>query len=537
MKPIYVTLTIALIIRLAFGSLFPVTQDEAYYFIWSRALDFGYFDHPPFIAWLVSLGNLNPSNVLSFRALGIFASLLVPIIFISILKKTGVDQKRAIITGLCLTCFNLGALVFGFLQTPDLPLIVFWSLALHEAIAALSGHEKRWLSAGIFTGLGFLSKYTMVIIGLVFLYGLIKKKGALRSPWPYLGGLCFALVISPHLLWNHNNDWVSIRFQLGRGFLSQYHVDTENANKLPLAIDAAPTSQEVKLADYFKELLEPKETKKPKSNITRAIERFSEFFSGQLALWGAFLVVIISGFWRRKSRQLNEEKGNWAPHTKAITEAAFFVPLLIFGLISPFQKIEANWPAAYMIAAAVILTHKINIPKRQIYAASIVNTILVLFLVIHGKFPFVHQGISGDRVLRETHGYEALSKKLSQLDAPVFADTYQNTSMLAFYDPKGEYMQWPGITRMSELIRRKELVHFNFADLKRTGRFYLITNNFYPPQIKDFSSRRLWKIFSCIDGTLDIIEAYGSRPAIDHCPLNVQAWTLTEYALTKTLSY
>lgn len=534
MKPIYIILTLALFIRLAFGSLFPVTQDEAYYFIWSRALDFGYFDHPPFIAWLVSLGNFNPGNVFSFRVLGILTSLLVPIIFISILKKTGINHRKAIISGLCLTCFNLGALVFGFLQTPDLPLIVFWSLALHEAMAALKGDEKRWLSAGVFTGLGFLSKYTMVIIGLVFLYGLIKKKDALKSPWPYLGGLCFALVITPHLLWNHNHDWVSIRFQLGRGFLSQYHVDTKNANKLPPAIDAAPQSQEVKLADYFKELLEPEKPKKPRSNVTRGIERLIEFVSSQLALWGAFLVVIATSFWRRRNNLSTDSKLTWAPHTKAITKAACFVPLFIFGLISPFQKIEANWPAAYMIAAAVILIHKINLSKKQLYTASIINIMLVSLLVIHSKFPFVHQGISGDRVLKETYGYEALSAKLSQLDAPVFADTYQNTSLLAFYDPEGVYMQWPGITRMSELIRRKELVHFNFSELKRVGRFYILTNNFYPPQINNFSSRRLWKIFSCIDGKLDIIEAYGPRPAIDHCPLKVQVWTLTEYALTNT---
>lgn len=532
MKPVFITIFIALFIRLSFGYLFPVTQDEAYYFIWSRALDLGYFDHPPMIAWLVSLGNLNPTNVFTFRFLGILTSLLVPIVFVSILKKTGIEDKKAIFSGLILTCFNLGGLVFGFLQTPDLPLIIFWSLAIHEAIVALKGNDKRWLSAGVFTGLGFLSKYTMVIVGLVFLYGLIKKKNALKSPWPYLGGLCFVLVITPHLLWNYHNDWVSIRFQLGRGFLSQYHVDTENANKLPHAVKAPPGSQEVKLADYFKDLIEPEKVKKPKSKLLQGFNRLTEFISGQLALWGAFLVAIGTSFWRRKRVSHAQPAYNWAPHTKAITQAAVFVPLIVFGIISPFQRIEANWPAAYMIAAAVILTHEIRFSKSQLYICGLINTVLVMLLVIHSNQPFLHKGISNDRVLKETHGYKLLSAKLKQLEAPIFADTYQNTSMLAFYDPKGAYMQWPGITRMSELIRREQLVHFNFNELKHEGRFYLVTNNFYPPKIESFSSKRLWKIFSCIDGELDIIEAHGMRQAIDHCPHYIQTWTLAEYDLT-----
>lgn len=31
-------------------------DDEAYYWVYSQYLDWGYFDHPPMIAWLIKLG-------------------------------------------------------------------------------------------------------------------------------------------------------------------------------------------------------------------------------------------------------------------------------------------------------------------------------------------------------------------------------------------------------------------------------------------------------------------------------------------------
>ncbi|MCA9266971.1 MAG: hypothetical protein KDA41_00795, partial [Planctomycetales bacterium] len=31
----------------------PLSMDEAQYWIWSRALDFGYYSKPPMIAWLI----------------------------------------------------------------------------------------------------------------------------------------------------------------------------------------------------------------------------------------------------------------------------------------------------------------------------------------------------------------------------------------------------------------------------------------------------------------------------------------------------
>ena len=42
-----------LTVRLVVGALGPLTEDEAYYLLWSMKPAFGYFDHPPMIAWWI----------------------------------------------------------------------------------------------------------------------------------------------------------------------------------------------------------------------------------------------------------------------------------------------------------------------------------------------------------------------------------------------------------------------------------------------------------------------------------------------------
>src|SRR5260221_12145047 len=45
------------LVRLFFGMLLSPFPDETYYWDWSRHLAFGYYDHPPVIAWLIAAGN------------------------------------------------------------------------------------------------------------------------------------------------------------------------------------------------------------------------------------------------------------------------------------------------------------------------------------------------------------------------------------------------------------------------------------------------------------------------------------------------
>ena len=51
-----VLLALVFLVRIVAAATTPLTEDEAYYRLWSQHLAFGYYDHPPMIAWWIWLG-------------------------------------------------------------------------------------------------------------------------------------------------------------------------------------------------------------------------------------------------------------------------------------------------------------------------------------------------------------------------------------------------------------------------------------------------------------------------------------------------
>jgi hypothetical protein len=118
--------------------------------------------------------------------------------------------------------FNLTLMVTAvmFLAAPDAPLLAcsaafIWAVA--EAIAG--GNGRWWLAAGLFAGLGLLSKYTMLFVGAgVFFWLVLSESGRawLKTPWPWLGGIVAAVVFAPNVLWSIDQDWAAFGHQFGR---------------------------------------------------------------------------------------------------------------------------------------------------------------------------------------------------------------------------------------------------------------------------------------------------------------------------------
>ncbi|MDQ3230685.1 MAG: glycosyltransferase family 39 protein, partial [Pseudobdellovibrionaceae bacterium] len=451
----FIILLVALALtRLINAIWLPPAQDEAYYFLWSRFLDGGYFDHPPLVAFLSAAGNLVPGSAL-FSRLGTFllSLLSLPVLF-SLFRRMGLKDSTRLGQALILASCSAAAVIQGYITTPDIPMIFCWILALHEAAAALDDNPKRWLSAGFFTGLGFMGKYTMALIGPVFLIGLLARPRHLTKVWPYLGGVVCVLTMLPHLLWLNQNDWITLRFQFGRGLMSVYTVDMQSGTDLPRAVDAPKDGIETRLANYFK--LPDDEIKKPKPPKPLWLKRVNNFLGyigGQIGLWGLLLVPLLIAMIKRQQVPTTWQK----PELKALAWAAFIVPVGLFALLSPFQFIEANWPAMYLVGAAIVITQSYRLSPKVMIGAAAANMVLTLLLTLHNHQPLPGTQPHKDRLLKETHGYRELSALLQALPAPVFMDTYQNASQLAFHAPALKIQQWPGIARTSELIRREAM--------------------------------------------------------------------------------
>ncbi len=460
--------------RLLMAGLLPATQDEAYYFDWARSLAWGYFDHPPGVALLGATTWLAPGSALAARLGGVLAGLLTLLVLARLYWNAGLRDRPVLGLALVLAAASLPALAGGFLLTPDTPLALAWALALHESERALAGQRRRWLSAGIATGLGLLGKYTMVVIGPVFLWAILRSDPrVLRTPWPYLGGLLALLVFAPNLIWNAENDWLTLRFQLGHGF----------ALDSGALFDPAQTGGEGGVIEHSG----------PRTPLERAGSLLG-YLGTQLGFWGLLALPILALPWLAR-RGERSALGTLAPHARPLLVAATLFPLGFFALVSLTSDVEANWPAMYLLAAPALLAPLFGPIRTWVLGAAGANLLLVSLYALHGATAALPLPESQNRILRETHGFQALAERVAGLDGPVYATRYQDTAMLRLYGGDRAISQWPGIGRPSEYLRGRiaPRVEPDTIDVP----FWLVTRRWMPPEIAGFRAGEPIRLFDC----------------------------------------
>lgn len=209
---------IALAVKLVLSALLPLTNDEAYYWVWSQHMQWSFYDHPPVVAWLMWLGQKISFFPGMVRWPGVLLGHATLALWLLILKPFFTEEQRIYWLLLAL----LSPLVGGtnLLITPDLPLLFFNALALYVFYLWRKDPQWYWSVAfGLSVGLGFSSKYVMVLF-VVSLLPLIVLSQQVRNPFfrqfPLIV-LGFALGTLPVWLWNILNDFVSIRFQMEHG--------------------------------------------------------------------------------------------------------------------------------------------------------------------------------------------------------------------------------------------------------------------------------------------------------------------------------
>lgn len=190
--------------------------DEAYYWMWSRRLALGYFDHPPVVAWLVRAGTAVLPGELGVRILFVACGALA-VVFAGLLARELTDDPRAPPVAAALAATSPILLLTGGLALPDAPVEAAYAAATWLVARA---RGRGWLAAGVAVGIALLSKYTAALLApaLFLLVALDRElRRELRTPWPWLGGAVAVLVFLPNLAWNAAHDWVAISFQVRHG--------------------------------------------------------------------------------------------------------------------------------------------------------------------------------------------------------------------------------------------------------------------------------------------------------------------------------
>ena len=397
------TVTALVVLRLVAAAWTPLTFDEAYYWIWSKHLAFGYYDHPPGVALVIRLGTMIAGDTeLGVRLISILLAL--PMSFAVFRTAEILFGRRVAANATILLNVTLMAAVGTLIVTPDSPLLVTSSFVLFFLAKVLeSGRGAWWLAVGVATGLALASKYTAMFFGpaiVIWLIRVPKLRRWFASPWLYLGGLTALAVFSPVILWNADHHWVSFIKQLGRSEVVQF--------KPAFIGELIPT--QIAFATPF------------------------VFVLGAMGLYA-----------------LSRRDGG-ALASRALVNAMFWTITLYFLWHSLHARVEANWfapvypPLAIAAAAAVDVTlwgrrsqRVVNFCLRW---ASPVGIVMFACLILQANTGIL-TGFRRDATVRSVGvGWRTLAANIEATRARVgascvLAPDYGTASWLTFYLPKG----------------------------------------------------------------------------------------------------
>lgn len=183
-------------------------SDEAYYWLYSRLLDWGYYDHPPMVAVFIRAGYSIFQNEFGLRLITVISSTLaIRLIWLTI-RGYGVDARQFILIVAGMFIFH----IYGFITTPDAPLFFFTVLFYYFYQQYLK--KDTWqLALLIALTLACLlySKYHAVLLIVFTLAANIK----LFKRWSFwiIPVLALTLFI-PHIYWQVSHGYPSVNYHL-----------------------------------------------------------------------------------------------------------------------------------------------------------------------------------------------------------------------------------------------------------------------------------------------------------------------------------
>ena len=215
--------------------------DEAQYWLWGTAFDFGYYTKPPLTSWIIALSHgifghhdwavRMPAPWLHLAtALVLWRATIWTVEAGNATRDTtrdatgdatgpsGAAQRAgqlAAVLWISLPAVSVGS----FVISTDTPLLLGWSTGLLGLIGVLSGRlaaRRGMVLAGAGFGVAMLSKYAAIygLVGLGLFMLLTRSRGQRTAITPG-GVLMFALamliVASPNILWNLAHELATVR--------------------------------------------------------------------------------------------------------------------------------------------------------------------------------------------------------------------------------------------------------------------------------------------------------------------------------------
>jgi 4-amino-4-deoxy-L-arabinose transferase-like glycosyltransferase len=363
-------------VNLCTSSIIELSFDEAYYWMYSENLSFGYFDHPPMVGLMIKAGTLIFGNT----ELGVrFFANILSILSYYIMWKT-LDYKYTkflIISILSMPLLNFA----GVVAIPDTPLLFFTSLFFYQIKKFIvKDNIRNSIVLSIIIACMFYSKYHGLLIVLLTVCGNVKF---LKQKSFWITVLATTVLFLPHIYWQYQNEFISFKFHLfGR---KEKHFKLGN------------------ILDYL---------------------------GGQIALMGFFnFIIFIVLFYKNKYKDTFKR-------ILIMNSFGFFAFLF---LLSFRNQIEANWTVSAGIALILLFASEVSKFqfKKYLYLSilpiSLMFTMRISLLNLdYFKNNYSLQNNRINEIVGWRDGRINEIKKICS-NNKIVADTYQIAAKVSFY--------------------------------------------------------------------------------------------------------
>lgn len=362
-----------LLLNLVQANFTELIFDEAYYWHYAKKMSWGYFDHPPMVAWMIGLSNLIFDGEIGVRLVSCLLSVGTIISIWSIIDD---PRKKDYILHFFVLVFSMTLMhAYGFFTLPDTPLLFFTSLFLLAYKKFLKNESiVTALFLGVVMACLMYSKYHAV---LVILFVLLSNRKLFFSKFAWLALIVSLLCYAPHFLWLFENDFISIKYHLFERPNGAY--------------------------DFEKYTL--------------------GFFVNLVAIFGLTFPWIYWALFKAKSNDT---------FTKALLYLTYGVILFFF--VSSFnRRVQTQWLIVISIPLAVLAFNFMlqnENAKKWIFRAGIANIAILFFL----RIGLVHEELFP--LQYESHGNKKWTHDLQSKigNTPVvFENSYRLAPMYSFY--------------------------------------------------------------------------------------------------------
>lgn len=364
--------TLWLILSVVQAYFTELSHDEAYYWLYSTQLAWGYFDHPPMIALLIKVGYFLFHNEFGVRFFIILMNTATIFLIEKIVKPSNLNIFYTIIASIVLIHYG------SILAIPDNPLLFFTTLFFYFYQKYVQKPTASlMLLLGAIAALMVLSKY---LAFLVLFFTLLSNPKLLLKPYTWLAGFFSLAILSPHIYWLYLHGFPSVKYQLFARSATVFDITYTLEFLLTQPLIYGPIIGFVLLFVAF------------------GYKQTNEFEKTmQYNLVGVFLLFFIFTF-----------KGKVEAHW---TDSAL-IPLVYFGYkgIQNSEKLSRFIMKAFPLSIAVIL----------------IARLLLMVDFYSEKIP----------ITREFHGWKKWAQEIKSLagnSVVVFDNSYQNASKYAFY--------------------------------------------------------------------------------------------------------